>query len=78
MSSIFDFIKSPVSVVTSRGKNRINGMTAAWVAQVSMEPPTVMMPVYLQRFTHDLIQESRVFAINLLGAGRISLAKSFG
>ena len=55
-----------VYVVTTRVGDKINGMTAAWVSQVSLKPLLVMVSIAPPRYTHTLIQESGVFAINVL------------
>ena len=67
-----------VYVVTTRVGDKINGMTAAWVSQVSLKPLLVMVPIAPPRYTHTLIKESGVFAINVLTSDQVELAKRFG
>jgi flavin reductase (DIM6/NTAB) family NADH-FMN oxidoreductase RutF len=67
-----------VYVVTTRVGEKINGMTAAWVSQVSLKPPLVMVSIAPSRYTHTLIQESGIFAINVLTSDQVELAKRFG
>jgi flavin reductase (DIM6/NTAB) family NADH-FMN oxidoreductase RutF len=67
-----------VYVVTTRVGEKINGMTAAWVSQVSLNPLLVMVSIAPSRYTHTLIQESGSFAINVLPRGQVELAKRFG
>jgi flavin reductase (DIM6/NTAB) family NADH-FMN oxidoreductase RutF len=67
-----------VYVVTTRVGEKINGMTAAWVSQVSLKPLLVMVSIAPPRYTHTLIQESGVFAINVLASDQVELAKRFG
>src|SRR5512135_3067751 len=67
-----------VYVVTTRLGEKINGMTAAWVSQVSMNPLLVMVSIAPPRYTHGLIMESGVFAVNVLTAGQADLGKRFG
>ena len=55
-----------VYIITVRTKERINGMTAAWVSQVSMNPLLLMVSIAPLRFSHNLIKESGYFAINVL------------
>lgn len=75
---ILDMITSPVTVVTSKFGNKINGMTAAWVAQASFNPPLIMVSIAPERYTHDLIQKSRVFAVNILADYQLEVGKHFG
>jgi flavin reductase (DIM6/NTAB) family NADH-FMN oxidoreductase RutF len=67
-----------VYVVTTRVGEKINGMTAAWVSQVSLNPLMVMVSIAPPRYTHTLIQESGIFAINVLARDQVELAKRFG
>jgi flavin reductase (DIM6/NTAB) family NADH-FMN oxidoreductase RutF len=67
-----------VYVVTTRLGDRLNGMTAAWVSQVSLSPLLLMVSIAPPRYSHDLIKESGVFAINVLAAGQIDLGRRFG
>jgi flavin reductase (DIM6/NTAB) family NADH-FMN oxidoreductase RutF len=67
-----------VYVVTTRVGEKINGMTAAWVSQVSLKPPLVMVSIAPPRYTYTLIKESGVFAINVLASDQVELAKRFG
>jgi flavin reductase (DIM6/NTAB) family NADH-FMN oxidoreductase RutF len=67
-----------VYVVTTRVGDKINGMTAAWVSQVSLKPLLVMVSIAPPRYTHTLIKESGVFAINVLASDQVELAKRFG
>ncbi len=67
-----------VYIVTARTKERMNGMTAAWVSQVSMNPVMLMVSIAPARYTYGLIRESGHFAINVLREGQEGLAQSFG
>jgi flavin reductase (DIM6/NTAB) family NADH-FMN oxidoreductase RutF len=55
----------PVALVTARHRDKTNVMTAAWVTNVSNDPPMVALAVYPGRYTHDLIQKSGQFALNI-------------
>ncbi len=67
-----------VYIVTTRTRERVNGMTAAWASQVSMNPLMLMVSVAPARYTHGLIKESGYFAINVLAEGQEGIAQSFG
>jgi len=67
-----------VYVVTTRLGDKVNGMTAAWVSQVSLKPLLVMVSIAPPRYTHDLIKESGIFAINVLTPAQVDLGKRFG
>lgn len=55
----------PVTLVTARHKNKANVMVAAWVTNVSSDPPMVALAVYPGRYTYDLIEKSGQFALNI-------------
>jgi len=67
-----------VYIVTTRTKEKVNGMTAAWLSQVSMNPVLLMVSIAPARYTHGLIKDSGYFAINVLSDGQEGLAQSFG
>ena len=67
-----------VYVITTRVGEKINGMTASWVSQVSLEPPMVMVSIAPPRYTHTLIMESGSFVINVLASDQVELAERFG
>ena len=67
-----------VYIVTVRAGDKINGMTAAWVTQVSFKPKLIAVAIAGQRFTHGLIKESGIFCLNALPEGGNSLGKHFG
>jgi flavin reductase (DIM6/NTAB) family NADH-FMN oxidoreductase RutF len=67
-----------VYIITARTKEKINGMTAAWVSQASLQPLMLMVSIAPARYTHGIIKESGYFAINTLSEGREDLAKHFG
>lgn len=71
-------ISHGVYIVTMRTKDRINGMTAAWVSQVSLNPLILMVSIAPARYTHDLIKESGYFAINTLTEDQKDIARHFG
>lgn len=55
----------PIALVTAKHKNKANVMVAAWVMNVSNDPPMVALAVHPARFTHDLIVKSGQFALNI-------------
>ena len=74
----FAALVNGVYVVTTRLGEKLNGMTAAWVSQVSISPLMVMVSIATPRYSHTLIMESGIFAINVLSRDQVELAKRFG
>ncbi len=67
-----------VYVITTNHNARVNGMTAAWVGRASFEPPLVTVAIGKTRFSHDMIRDSGIFAVNVLGPDSIPTGKHFG
>lgn len=55
-----------IYVLTTCHKEDINGMIASWVTQVSFEPPLIMAAVHPNRYSHQLIEASGVFALHVV------------
>ena len=53
-----------IYVVTSKQGSEINGMVASWVSQVSFSPPLIMVAIKQGRYSHGMIEQGKVFAIN--------------
>jgi len=56
---------------------RMAAATINWMTQASFEPPLVVVCVKSESFIHALIEETRAFALNILGEGQASLAYTF-
>uniref|UniRef100_A0A7V4G8C3 Flavin reductase n=1 Tax=Desulfobacca acetoxidans TaxID=60893 RepID=A0A7V4G8C3_9BACT len=74
----FSALVHGVYVITTRLGPRVNGMTAAWVSQVSLRPLLLMVSIAPARYSHDLIKESGIFAVNVLTQDQVDLGKRFG
>lgn len=55
-----------IYVLTSCFTDKVSGMIASWVSQVSYEPPLVMVAVHTNRYSHPLIEQGGVFALHAL------------
>lgn len=72
------YIPQGVYIITAQAEGKINGMTAAWVSQVSFKPRLLAVAIAPQRYTYELITVSKLFCINVLQEDQIELAKQFG
>ena len=66
-----------VYVIGVKGGGTANAFTATWVSQVSFEPPLLMAAVRKDSISFRMIEESKVFTVNFLGAGQKPLAQHF-
>lgn len=55
----------PPALITVRGAERDNIMTAAWCGILCSDPPMTYVSVRPSRYTHALLTEARSFVINL-------------
>ena len=66
-----------IYVLTTADREKINGMIASWVSQVSYDPPLVSVAVHPKRYSHDMIQGSGHFALHLLKRDQRYLLQKF-
>jgi len=66
-----------IYVLTSYYKEKINGMIASWVSQVSYDPLLIMVAVHPNRYSHNLIAKSGCFALHALAADQSNLLSRF-
>lgn len=65
-------------VVTSRDLDAINGQSANTVFQITSQPPQLAIGIGTDRLTHEYIQKSKLFAVNVLAEDCVELVKHFG
>lgn len=51
--------------ITSRNGDEVNAMVANWVVQVSFEPRLVSLALQKTSYTHGLVEQGGVFAVNI-------------
>jgi flavin reductase (DIM6/NTAB) family NADH-FMN oxidoreductase RutF len=68
---------SGLYIVGSRAGERRNGMTLNWATPVSFEPKLVGISVEQEAFTHGLIDEGRVFSLNLIAREDRAIVRKF-
>ncbi len=75
--SIMGNFATGVTIVTSAHDGRIAGMTANAITSVSLEPMLLLFCADKRTRTHDMIDRSGVFAVNILTQEMSELAKVF-
>src|SRR6266700_257078 len=66
-----------VAVVTVDLDGRRAGLTVASLVSLSLEPPLVGVAIRRDAALHELLRETRYFAVSLLAAGQEHLAQHF-
>lgn len=75
---LLEFLENPVVVVAASHGGVRNGMTAAWVTQVSLQPRLVAVAIAPTRFTHRLVEGSGAFALSVLRRYQADVARDLG
>ncbi len=66
-----------VTVITTCDGDRLHGMTANAVSSLSLDPVMVLVCVEKTTYSHQLITDSGVFAVNILGEDQEALSRVF-
>jgi flavin reductase (DIM6/NTAB) family NADH-FMN oxidoreductase RutF len=75
---LFKKITHGVYVIgVGHGKEQ-NAFTAAWVMQVSFEPPMLAFSINPEHYSYKLLTASRVCTVNVLGQDQLAIAAHFG
>ena len=75
---LFRRLTTGVYVVTASHDATRAGFTAAWVTQVAFDPLLLAISVNPRNATWALMDRSRRFAINVLDASQLQMARQFG
>lgn len=67
-----------VTVVTVSRDGKPNAMTAAWAVPVSHRPPLVVVHIAPQRYTHDIIMETKEFGLCVLADDQMEASQHAG
>jgi flavin reductase (DIM6/NTAB) family NADH-FMN oxidoreductase RutF len=51
--------------ITSRSDSDVNAMVANWITQVSFKPRRIAVGLQKKAYSHGIIEDGRVFALNL-------------
>jgi len=66
-----------VTVIATKDGDRLAGMTASAVASLSLDPPLLLVCISNRLPTHQALERSRCFGLNVLGEGDEELARRF-
>ena len=66
-----------VTIVSTSLGDELHGMTANAVAAVSLDPPLVLVCIDKSADSHDIVDASGVFALNILSRGQYALSRQF-
>ncbi len=78
IEDVVDLITHGVYIIGVRFGTKMNVMTAAWVSQVSSEPPMVSVSVEKTHYTAELIPKAKSFSVSILSIDQMELARKCG
>ncbi|MBO0886516.1 MAG: flavin reductase [Acidimicrobiales bacterium] len=64
-------------VLTAADGDELAGAGVNWLSQASFAPPLVMTAVKSDNHTHDLIDRTQTFAVNVIGKDQLDVAMAF-
>jgi len=68
---------SGVTVITTQVQGQLHGTTVSSFCSLSLQPPLILVGIDLGATIHDLITESKVFAVNILAEHAEGLSRHF-
>jgi len=78
IGEVLDLITHGVYIIGVKYGSKINGMTAAWVNQVSSQPPMISVAISKTHYTSELISQAKSFSVNILSPNQMELARKCG
>jgi len=78
ITEVMDLLTHGVYIIGVKYRAKINGMTAAWVNQVSVEPPMIAVAIGKSHYTAELISKVKSFSVNILSLEQMDLAQKCG
>jgi flavin reductase (DIM6/NTAB) family NADH-FMN oxidoreductase RutF len=76
--TLFKQISHGVYVIGVSDGNHQNAFTAAWVMQVSFNPPLLAISINPGHYSYQLLQAGGVCTVNVLGQCQYAVAEHFG
>jgi flavin reductase (DIM6/NTAB) family NADH-FMN oxidoreductase RutF len=76
--ALFKHMSHGVYVVGVCDGERQNAFTAAWVMQVSFNPPLLAISINPEHYSYQLLQTGGVCTVNVLGQNQYAVAEHFG
>ena len=72
------FLSHPVTIITANDGNALNGMTAAWTTQISIDPPILCTSISPKRHTWEMLKSTEYFGVCQLTEAQQEVSDVFG
>jgi flavin reductase (DIM6/NTAB) family NADH-FMN oxidoreductase RutF len=77
IASLFQCLSQGVYVVGVAGEGCCNAFTAAWVMQVSFDPPMLALGINPHHRSYGLLEQGKAFSVNVLKKDQLELAAHY-
>lgn len=78
VSKVTSEFAEAVAIVTVKQDDKTNAMTAAWTIPVSHRPALVVVHIAPQRYTHNMIMETKEFGLSILADDQMEISQHAG
>jgi len=78
IDNVFKLISHGVYVIGVSDGGKMNAFTAAWVMQVSFNPPLLALSINPEHYSYRLMQAGGICTVNVLGQDQLPVAEHFG
>ena len=78
VAELFRRITAGVYIIGTAGKGKRDAFTAAWVMQVSFDPPLLALSINPGHASYPLLHDGGGFTVSVLREGQEEMARHFG
>lgn len=78
MNELFKQLTHGVYVIAVSDGEKQHAFTAAWVMQVSFNPPLLAISINPEHYSYQLLQQGGVCTVNVLAQHQLAIAEHFG
>jgi len=78
LAKVCQYLTHGVYVIAVKDQVREHAFTAAWVMQVSFDPPLLAFSINPNHYSYRILKEGGQCSVNVLARGQLSIAAHFG
>ncbi|WKJ89630.1 flavin reductase family protein [Methylomonas montana] len=78
LANVCKYLTHGVYVIAVKNKEREHAFTAAWVMQVSFDPPLLAFSINPQHYSYQILKDGGQCSINVLAKAQLPIAAHFG
>jgi flavin reductase (DIM6/NTAB) family NADH-FMN oxidoreductase RutF len=78
LANVCKYLTHGVYVIAVKDEVREHAFTAAWVMQVSFEPPLIAFSINPHHYSYQILKSGNQCSVNVLAKQQLSIASHFG